>query len=132
MNWRFGLVIALFLSKNVNYFKIIHCQTVRLVTVLHNYNGVNITSQYVHLSRYANIYVGMPVTEYTVLGYMGSTGNSTGAHLHFGIKKGTNYVDPLPYLLGEKDYSSKGRDRGIGLFSIFKWNHGQSSKCRFV
>ena len=55
------------------------------VTVLHNYNGVNITSHYVHFSRYADIYVGMPVTENTVLGYMGSTGNSTGPHLHISV-----------------------------------------------
>lgn len=55
------------------------------VTVLHNYNGVNITSQYIHFSRYADIYVGMPVTENTILGYMGSTGNSTGPHLHISV-----------------------------------------------
>ena len=56
-----------------------------IVTVLHNYNGVNITSQYVHLSRYADIYVGKQVTENDILGYMGSTGNSTGPHLHLTV-----------------------------------------------
>ena len=56
-----------------------------IVTVLHNFNRVNITSQYVHLSRYADIYVGKEVTENDVLGYMGSTGYSTGPHLHISV-----------------------------------------------
>ena len=56
-----------------------------VVTVLHNNNGQNITSQYIHLSRYADIYVGKKVTENDILGYMGSTGNSTGPHLHIAV-----------------------------------------------
>lgn len=35
-----------------------------------------------------------------VIGYMGATGNVTGAHLHFGIRKDGTYVDPAPYLEG--------------------------------
>lgn len=54
-----------------------------IVTVLHDVNGVKYTSQYVHLSSYAEgIYVGMPVTINDALGQMGTTGNSTGVHLH--------------------------------------------------
>lgn len=56
-----------------------------IVTVLHNFNGVHVTSQYVHLSRYADIYVGKEVTENDILGYMGSSGNSTGPHLHLAV-----------------------------------------------
>jgi SH3-like domain-containing protein len=33
---------------------------------------------------------------------MGKTGTATGAHLHFGIKKGSNWIDPAPYL--DADY----------------------------
>lgn len=53
-----------------------------IVTVNHNINGAIYSSQYVHLSRYADIYIGQPVTPYTPLGWMGTTGWSTGVHLH--------------------------------------------------
>lgn len=57
-----------------------------IVTVLHNVNGVKYTSQYVHLSSYAQgIYVGKPVTINDALGQMGTTGNSTGVHLHIAV-----------------------------------------------
>ena len=39
----------------------------------------------------------------TVLGYMGSTGNSTGDHLHWGIKRDGEWIDPAPYL--DTDYT---------------------------
>ena len=56
------------------------------VTVLHNINGQKYTSQYVHLSRYADgLYVGKQVTINDALGQMGTTGNSTGVHLHLAV-----------------------------------------------
>lgn len=58
----------------------------KIVTVLHNVNGQKYTSQYVHLSSYANnIYVGKPVTINDSLGQMGTTGRSTGVHLHLAV-----------------------------------------------
>lgn len=39
------------------------------------------------------------------IGYMGSTGRSTGAHLHWGIKVGNNWIDPTAYL--NVDYGEK-------------------------
>ena len=57
-----------------------------VVTVLHNVNGKKYTSQYAHLSSYANgLYVGKPVTINDCLGRMGSTGYSTGIHLHLAV-----------------------------------------------
>lgn len=57
-----------------------------IVTVLHNVNGKKYTSQYVHLSRYADgIYVGKKVSVNDPLGQMGSTGWSTGTHLHIAV-----------------------------------------------
>ena len=100
------------------------------VTVLHNYNGVNITSQYIHFSRYADIYVGMPVTEYTVLGYMGSTGNSTGPHLHISVIDCGLYVpgDPNCYDLNSFfNYNKRRFNEGYrGIFEYipvpYSWN----------
>lgn len=57
-----------------------------IVTVLHVVDGKKYTSQYVHLSSYApGIYVGMPVTINDALGQMGTTGYSTGVHLHLAV-----------------------------------------------
>lgn len=100
------------------------------VTVLHNYNGVNITSQYIHFSRYADIYVGMPVTENTILGYMGSTGNSTGPHLHISVIDCGLYVpgDPNCYDLNSFfNYNKRRFNEGYrGLFEYipvpYSWN----------
>ena len=57
-----------------------------VVTVYHNINGQKFTSQYAHLSRYANnLQTGMRVDTNTPLGQMGSTGYSTGVHLHIAV-----------------------------------------------
>ena len=54
-----------------------------VVAINHEINGARYTSLYAHLSRYADgIYVGKPVTPYDAIGQMGTTGNSTGVHLH--------------------------------------------------
>jgi murein DD-endopeptidase MepM/ murein hydrolase activator NlpD len=43
---------------------------------------------------------GQYVKKGQLISYMGSTGESTGAHLHFGIRQGISgsYIDPKPYL----------------------------------
>jgi hypothetical protein len=57
-----------------------------IVTVLHNIDGQKYTSQYVHLSSYASgLYIGKEVTINDSLGQMGTTGNSTGVHLHITV-----------------------------------------------
>lgn len=42
------------------------------------------------------------VSKAQVIGTMGSSGNSTGPHLHLGIFINGKHVDPYPYLIGEK------------------------------
>jgi murein DD-endopeptidase MepM/ murein hydrolase activator NlpD len=50
---------------------------------------------YMHLSKFANNQkVGQRVQAKTVIGYVGTTGLSTGPHLHFGVKKNGAYIDP--------------------------------------
>lgn len=52
---------------------------------------------YGHLST-ALVKPGQTVTQGTVVGLEGSTGNSTGPHLHFELRIGGRPVDPTPYL----------------------------------
>ena len=58
----------------------------KIVTIHHVVNGINYTSQYVHLSSYApDLYVGREVTINDYIGMMGTTGISTGVHLHLAV-----------------------------------------------
>lgn len=56
-------------------------------------------SYYLHLSS-TYVSVGQNVAAGEVLGGMGTTGNSTGVHLHFGISSGlwSGFVNPAPFL----------------------------------
>ncbi|WP_256975784.1 M23/M56 family metallopeptidase [Paenibacillus sp. MY03] len=54
-------------------------------------------SEYRHLQQ-LSITVGDETKSGDLIGLMGSTGQSTGSHLHFSIIKDTNYVDPTDYL----------------------------------
>ena len=57
-----------------------------VVTVYHYLDGRQFTSQYAHLSSYApGLHVGQDVTINDSLGQMGSTGYSTGVHLHLTV-----------------------------------------------
>ena len=56
-----------------------------IVTVRHYIDGRFYSSQYAHLSRFADISIGQQVTPNTPLGWMGSTGMSTGVHLHLAV-----------------------------------------------
>lgn len=54
------------------------------------------TSIYAHLHRIPRgLQKGKEVKQKDVIGYVGSTGLSTGAHLHYGIKKNGEYIDPF-------------------------------------
>src|SRR5690606_30707078 len=58
-------------------------------------------SHYAHLSRFASgLSRGDAVTQRQVIGYVGSTGRSTGPHLHFGLKRNGRFVDPQAELNG--------------------------------
>lgn len=66
-----------------------------LVVVRHR---LGYATWYAHLSSITT-YVGEQVTGGTRLGYVGSTGHSTGPHLHFELRQNAVPIDPLPYLL---------------------------------
>jgi murein DD-endopeptidase MepM/ murein hydrolase activator NlpD len=53
-------------------------------------------SRYGHLDRFADgILPGASVLKGQIIGYVGSTGRSTGPHLHFELYKDQQYIDPL-------------------------------------
>lgn len=52
---------------------------------------------YKHLSKLA-VKAGQYVQEGALIGYSGSTGASTGPHLHFDLRVLRKYVDPMKYL----------------------------------
>ena len=56
-----------------------------------------LTTLYGHLASVI-VKVGQQVTQGAVVGLEGSTGNSTGAHLHFELRQGTTPIDPAPFL----------------------------------
>jgi len=69
----------------------------RLYLYIGRVNGNNITLVYNHLSRY-NVGEGAKVGRGDVVGYVGTTGWSTGCHLHFTVLRNGNPVDPMGYL----------------------------------
>jgi murein DD-endopeptidase MepM/ murein hydrolase activator NlpD len=64
---------------------------------VHVDHGDGITSWYRHLSR-IDVAVGATVEAGSVIGLVGETGCAFGSHLHFGVRVGSTFVDPLRYL----------------------------------
>ena len=69
------------------------------VEIEHVIGGQKVTSTYSHMQTGSvQVSVGEQVTVGQLVGKVGSTGNSTGAHLHFEIHLGGVPVDPYPWL----------------------------------
>ncbi len=60
-------------------------------------HGNGLSTRYAHLSRIA-VKSGQSVKRGTVVGWVGSTGRSTGPHLHYEIRRGGLAVDPAAYV----------------------------------
>ena len=55
-----------------------------------------LTTAYCHLSRFAaGLHPGQHVEGHQLVGYVGQTGRVTGPHLHFAVKRGGTFVDPM-------------------------------------
>ncbi len=64
------------------------------VTINH---GDGFSSIYMHMTNYV-VSSGQKVNQGQTIGYVGSTGISTGNHLHFGIAQNGAYVNPCSYV----------------------------------
>ena len=69
-------------------------------------NGGGVTTGYGHQPNGGiTVSVGQHVEVGQQIGHVGSTGNSTGCHLHFLVHVGTQSVDPVPFM----------KDRGVTI-----------------
>lgn len=60
-------------------------------------HAFGVETLYAHLSR-INVSVGQRVSRGDVIGGMGTTGRSTGVHLHYEVRVGGNAVNPMTYI----------------------------------
>ena len=60
-------------------------------------HGAEMQTRYGHLSR-LNVAEGQTVHKGDVIGFVGSTGRSTGPHLHYEVRVDGEAVNPVPYM----------------------------------
>jgi len=70
----------------------------------------NYISLYAHQSR-IKVQKGDIVKRGDIIGYVGSTGRSTGAHLHFGLYIDSRAINPLPLIKEDSFKCLRGEDR---------------------
>lgn len=66
-------------------------------------HGRGHTTLYAHMSRFGNIRQGQRVSQGTVIGYVGTTGLSTGPHLHYEFRVNGVHRNPLEHTMPEPD-----------------------------
>lgn len=82
-------------------------------------HGANLETRYGHMSRIA-VAEGQHVHKGDVIGYVGTTGRSTGPHLHYEVRIGGEAVNPVPYLQvaeAQSGLNTPGLNSGIALAS---------------
>ena len=60
-------------------------------------HGGSIETRYGHMSR-LNVAAGQQVSKGDIIGFVGSTGRSTGPHLHYEVRIAGQAVNPVPYM----------------------------------
>ncbi|MCM0000890.1 MAG: M23 family metallopeptidase [Erythrobacter sp.] len=77
-------------------------------------HGNGMLTRYAHLSR-IDVKVGQAVAAGATIGGLGSTGRSTGPHLHFEVRINDRAVNPRPFLEAAPDVLKEVRAAGPGF-----------------
>ena len=79
-------------------------------------HGRGIETRYGHLSRIL-VAAGQRVARGQLIGHMGSTGRSTGSHLHYEVRIDDRAVNPIPFMKSN-DYLLAMQKNGAGTHSM--------------
>lgn len=74
-------------------------------------HGGEMQTRYAHLSSYT-VASGDAVRKGDLIGYVGSTGRSTGPHLHYEVRLAGEAVNPMPYMLADLALTEDARAAG--------------------
>jgi len=77
-------------------------------------HGASIETRYGHLSR-LNVSAGQQVRKGDLIGFVGSTGRSTGPHLHYEVRIDGMAVNPIPYLQVDQLRQRSGSETMLAL-----------------
>lgn len=76
-------------------------------------HGADLQTRYAHLSRMV-VADGEEVRKGDLIGYVGSTGRSTGPHLHYEVRVDGVAVNPIPYMKEVTQVAEAAQDRALG------------------
>lgn len=97
-------------------------------------HGNGMETLYGHLSRFSDAQVrrGRCFRRGDVVGYMGSTGRSTGSHLHFEVRRHGRAVQPESYMLatGNREYSRSCEDLRVTNAQLTQGQRGTAVAVR--
>lgn len=71
-------------------------------------HGASLETRYGHMSR-LNVAAGQQVHKGDIVGYVGTTGRSTGPHLHYEVRVDGAAVNPLAYMQSDDNSRSTAR-----------------------
>lgn len=97
-------------------------------------HGNNVVTRYAHMKA-VNVKLGQEVEKTSILGYVGSTGWSTGPHLHLEIYESGNAINPMTvlpenYSPNYVDMKASVPDRALVAFASQKVEEAEMTKAQ--